>query len=82
MMVRPAVMHGIQEWAWGAPPAHALYETAAFGYYLGKGQSAAEALRTVEAAEALPSYWQRAQAPAAARAQMRSMMAWDPAEWM
>lgn len=61
---------------------HVLYETAAYGYYLGKGQSAAAALKTVEAAEPLPSYWQRAAAPATARAQMRQMMDWNPAEEM
>ena len=80
--VRPAAMHGLWEWAWGAPPAHVMYQTAAIGYYLGKGQSPAEAIRTVEQAEALPSHWRRRSISPAERMEMYHMMGWTRDDWI
>ena len=80
--VRPAVMHGLREWAWGAPPAHVLYQTAAIGYYLGQGQPPAQAIGSVEQAEALPGHWQHRPVSGAERAEMGQLMGWSQTDWM
>lgn len=49
--LRPAVTHGVMEWAYGASPIHAVAEAAAIGYFIGQSKPAAEAIRTVEAME-------------------------------
>lgn len=60
--LRPAIAHGVLEWAYGAPPAHVIAQTAAIGYFMGEGQMPREAIRRVERLErtgALPVVYGR-----------------------
>lgn len=66
--VRPAIFHGVMEWAHGASPLHAIAQTAAMSYFIGQGRAPREAVRIVEQMEeagALPTMYGRpAMAPA------------------
>ncbi len=76
--LHPAVMYGAHQWLWGAAPAHALQQTAAFGYYMGQGQPAHQAMRMVEQMEPMmPTMWTRRAMTPAERMDMMRMTGWS-----